>query len=80
MRDVSGSLVTKASVLLPTTAGPHRLRVGGWRALGDENEALGRAGLKTAQAAELVVDLEIFFGSLKANGIGVEGFGEFDED
>jgi hypothetical protein len=39
-----------------------------------------RAGIKTEAACEVLVDLEIFFGSLKTNGMGSNGFEELEDE
>ena len=59
------------------------MRVSGWLPVGDENKMPAmleqRAGVKTASIGEVELDLEIFFGSLKTNGIGSDGFADLEE-
>lgn len=69
IRRVSGELVCLASVLIPNAPGAHQLRVRGCRPV----------GAKTEEAGEVLVALDIFFGSFKSNGISA-GFAELEEE
>ena len=76
-------MISLASVLIPGKQGHHELGVNGWLPIEYENKIPAmleqRPGVKTASAGEIVLDLEIFFGSLHTNGITSIGFEDLEE-
>ena len=77
---LSGELAARASVLIPVMPGHYKISVQGLRPVDLESDVHLVPGLKTAAAAEIHVEIEIFFGSLRANGLGSDGFSALEDD